>query len=238
MSSSLVPEPPDPASSVGLPDVPSSEPPDVPSSEGRGGLFIAFEGGEGVGKSTQIARAAAWLRQAGREVVQTREPGGTPLGGELRRIVLDPAGQVSPRAEALLYAADRAQHVQAVIRPALAAGHVVLTDRYVDSTLAYQGAGRGLSVEQARVITDWATNGLLPDLTVLLDLDPRVGLARASARSAPDRLEAAAIEFHETVRAGFLALAAEHPDRYLVLDAALPADDLAARIRSALAQIS
>ena len=142
------------------------------------GLFVAFEGGEGVGKSTQIALAAAWLRAQGHQVVETREPGGTPLGQELRRLVLDPAGHVTPRSEALIYAADRAHHVDTVIRPALAAGQVVLTDRYIDSTLAYQGAGRGLSVPEARVITDWATAGLLPDLTVLLDLDPRVGLER------------------------------------------------------------
>ena len=127
------------------------------------GLFIAFEGGEGAGKSTQIARAAALLRADGHDVVTTREPGGTDLGGELRRLLLDPDGaDIGPRAEALLYAADRAQHVAAVIAPALAAGAVLLTDRYIDSTLAYQGAGRGLSLEQARVLTDWATDGLLP----------------------------------------------------------------------------
>lgn len=197
------------------------------------GFFVAFEGGEGVGKSTQIARVAAWLRARGREVVETREPGGTPLGKELRRLVLDPAGHVTPRSEALLYAADRAHHVDTVIRPALAAGQIVLTDRYVDSTLAYQGAGRGL--DDARTITTWATGGLLPDLTVLLDLDPRVGLARAGARSSFDRLEAAALPFHEAVRAGFLALAAEAPARYLVLDASRSPDQLAAQVADALA---
>jgi dTMP kinase len=197
------------------------------------GFFVAFEGGEGVGKSTQIAQAAAWLRERGCDVLETREPGGTPLGVELRRLVLDPDGHVTPRAEALLYAADRAHHVDTVIRPALAAGKAVLTDRYVDSTLAYQGAGRGL--DDARLVTQWATGGLLPDLTVLLDLDPRVGLARAGERSSFDRLEAAALEFHQAVRAGFLALAAEAPERYLVLDAARPPDELAARVRVALA---
>jgi len=196
------------------------------------GLFVAFEGGEGVGKSTQIARAAAWLRERGREVLETREPGGTPLGLELRRLVLDPAGHVTPRAEALLYAADRAHHVDTVIRPALAAGQVVITDRYVDSTLAYQGAGRGL--DDARTVTEWATGGLLPDLTVLLDLDPRVGLARAGARSSFDRLEAAALEFHQAVRAGFLALAAEAPARYAVVDAAQPPDVIAGQVAAAL----
>jgi dTMP kinase len=198
-------------------------------------LFVAFEGGEGVGKSTQISRAAAWLRAQGHEVVETREPGGTALGRELRRLVLDPDGHVTPRAEALLYAADRAHHVETVIRPALDAGQVVLTDRYVDSTLAYQGAGRGLSVDEARVITGWATDGLLPDLTVLLDLDPAIGLARASARSRPDRLEGAAPAFHQAVRAAFLALAAEAPQRYLVIDAALGEDAVAELIKGAFA---
>lgn len=198
------------------------------------GLFVAFEGGEGVGKSTQIARAAAWLRAQGRDVLETREPGGTPLGTELRRLLLDPDGQVTARAEALLYAADRAQHVDTVIRPALEAGRVVLTDRYVDSTLAYQGAGRGLTVTEARVVTHWATGGLLPDLTVLLDLDPRIGLQRAGARASFDRLEAAPQEFHAAVRAGFLELAAEAPERYVVVDAAAAPDAVATIVQEAL----
>jgi dTMP kinase len=197
------------------------------------GLFVAFEGGEGVGKSTQIARAAQWLRTQGRTVVETREPGGTPLGRELRALLLDPAAQVTPRAETLLYGADRAQHVASVIRPALAAGSVVLTDRYVDSTLAYQGAGRGLG-DDARVVTSWATGGLVPDLTVLLDLDPEIGLARAGARAAPDRLEGDTLAFHRAVRDGFLALAAAEPDRYVVLDAAADSDTVAAAVRAAL----
>ena len=197
------------------------------------GLFVAFEGGEGVGKSTQIATAAAWLRERGHEVVETREPGGTPLGGELRRLLLDPDGHVVPRAEALLYAADRAQHVESVIRPALAAGHIVLTDRYVDSTLAYQGAGRGLP--DTRLVTSWATGGLVPELTVLLDLDPSIGLRRAGARATPDRLEAASLAFHEAVRAGFLALAAEAPERYAVIDAAADPDVVALAVREAIA---
>ena len=197
------------------------------------GLFVAFEGGEGVGKSTQVAAAARWLRELGRDVVETREPGGTPLGTELRRLLLHPDGQIAPRAEALLYAADRAQHVDAVIRPALGAGRVVLTDRYIDSTLAYQGAGRGL--DDTRLVTGWATGGLVPDLTVLLDLDPAVGLQRAGARATPDRLEAASLAFHEAVRAGFLALAAEAPRRYVVLDAAADPDEVAAAVRDAIA---
>jgi dTMP kinase len=197
------------------------------------GFFVAFEGGEGVGKSTQIARAAAWLRERGHVVLETREPGGTPLGKELRRLVLDPAGHVTPRAEALIYAADRAYHVDTMIRPALESGQVVLTDRYVDSTLAYQGAGRGL--DDARVVTTWATGGLVPNLTVILDLDPRVGLARAGARSSLDRLEADSLAFHEAVRRGFLALAAEAPERYVVLDASADEDVLADQVAGALA---
>ncbi len=207
------------------------------TTRGRAGVFIAFEGGEGVGKSTQIARAAAWLRDAGRSVLETREPGGTALGRELRRLVLEPDGDVTPRAEALIYAADRAHHVETVIRPALAAGDVVLTDRYVDSTLAYQGAGRGLRVEQARVVSDWASDGLLPELTVLLDLDPEVGLARAGARAELDRLEAASLDFHRAVRAGFLALARAEPSRYLVLDAADAEDSTADAIQQALGRL-
>ena len=199
----------------------------------RSPFFVAFEGGEGTGKSTQISRAAQWLRDRGHDVLETREPGGTPLGQELRRLVLDPAGHVTPRSETLLYAADRAHHVDTVIRPALEAGRVVLTDRYVDSTLAYQGAGRGL--DDARVVTTWATGGLLPHLTVLLDLDPRIGLARAGARSALDRLEADTLQFHEAVRAGFLALAAEAPDRYLVLDATADEVAVAEQVAAALA---
>ena len=197
------------------------------------GLFVAFEGGEGAGKSTQIALAAQWLRVRGHEVVETREPGGTALGRELRGLLLDPGSQVTPRAETLLYGADRAQHVETVIRPALAAGQVVLTDRYLDSTLAYQGAGRGLGAE-ARVVTSWATAGLLPDLTVLLDLDPAIGLARAENRAAPDRLESAALSFHQAVRQGFLDLAAAEPARYLVLDATQPAEALAEQVRAAV----
>jgi dTMP kinase len=198
------------------------------------GMFVAFEGGEGVGKSTQIARAATWLREQGREVLETREPGGTPLGQELRRLVLDPQSHhVTPRAETLLYAADRAHHVDTVVRPALAAGQIVLTDRYIDSTHAYQGAGRGL--DESRVVTRWATGGLLPDLTVLLDLDPRVGLRRAGARASLDRLEGASLAFHEAVRRSFLDLAAEAPDRYVVIDASLDVDVIAGLIREALA---
>jgi dTMP kinase len=197
------------------------------------GVFIAFEGGEGVGKSTQIARAALWARGQGHDVVETREPGGTPLGQELRRLVLDPDGHVTPRAETLLYAADRAHHVDTVIRPGLDAGKLVLTDRYVDSLLAYQGAGRELGAG-ALMVTTWATGGLTPHLTVLLDIDPAVGLARAGARARLDRLEGASLEFHEAVRSRYLALAAAEPDRYLVVDAALDEEQIAVAVREAL----
>ncbi|WP_375484660.1 dTMP kinase [uncultured Jatrophihabitans sp.] len=200
------------------------------------GLFVAFEGGEGTGKSTQIALAAAWAREQGRTVVETREPGGTALGVELRGLVLDPDGRVTPRAEALLYAADRAQHVDTVIVPALERGELVLTDRYVDSTLAYQGAGRGLG-DDARVLTRWATAGLVPDLTVLLDLPPAVGLARAGRRARLDRLESASADFHAAVRERFLELAAAEPARYLVLDAQRPEAELAVDIHAALAAL-
>jgi dTMP kinase len=200
----------------------------------QGGLFVAFEGGEGVGKSTQISRAAAWLRSLGHDVVETREPGGTPLGQELRRLVLDRDGHVTPRAEALLYLADRAQHVDTVIRPALEAGAIVLTDRYEDSTRAYQGKGRGFGAELIGA-NSWATGGLRPDLTILLDLDPRVGLARAGDRSSPDRLEAASLAFHEAVRQAFLDLATRGRDGYVVIDAALDADAIAGLVRDAIA---
>ncbi len=199
------------------------------------GVFVAFEGGEGTGKSTQIALAAAWARERGRTVVETREPGGTALGVELRGLVLDPDGHVTPRAEALLYAADRAHHVDTVIVPALERGEVVLTDRYVDSTLAYQGAGRGLG--DASTLTHWATGGLLPHLTVLLDLPPALGLARAGQRARLDRLESASMVFHETVRARFRELADAEPARYLVLDASRSVHDLALDVQDALAAL-
>jgi dTMP kinase len=200
-----------------------------------GGVFIAFEGGEGAGKSTQLDRLAAELRSRGHEVVTTREPGGTDAGAAIRQIVLSPAtGELSPRAEALLYAADRAHHVDTVIKPALDRGAVVLTDRYVDSSLAYQGAGRPLDQAEVAHVNAWATGGLVPDLTVLLDIDPTEGLARAGD---PDRLEAEPLEFHARVRQGFLRLAAAAPDRYVVVAAAGDPDAVADRVRAALQQL-
>jgi len=194
--------------------------------EGRGvatGLFVAFEGGEGAGKSTQCKLLAAWLTERGYEVVTTREPGATPIGRQLRLMLLDPDnGELAPRAEALLYAADRAQHVASVIRPALARGAVVVSDRYVDSSLAYQGVGRDLSTAEVEKLSQFATSGLRPDLTVLLDVRADAGLARTSQRDAvPDRLEAESMVFHERVRAAFRELANASPDRYLVIDATL-----------------
>ena len=191
---------------------------DAPSYSG---LFVALEGGEGAGKSTQARLLGAWLEEQGREVVLTREPGATPAGRRIRELLLDPAtGGLAPRAEALLYAADRAQHVATVVLPALRRGAVVVTDRYVDSSLAYQGAGRQLEREDVARLSRWATQNLRPDLTVLLDVDPSVGLARARGKGAPDRIESESLAFHARVRAGFLDLASADPDRYLVVSAA------------------
>jgi len=188
-------------------------------TDGRAGLFITLEGGDGSGKSTQSARLTGWLTDAGHAVVVTREPGGTSLGLELRDIVLHRRGEIAPRAEALLYAADRAHHIATVVRPALERGDIVVQDRYIDSSVAYQGAGRVLDGGEVRDISLWAAEGLLPDLTVLLDLPESDGRDRMATRTKYDRLEAEAGEFHGRVRAGYLALAAAEPERFLVLDA-------------------
>ncbi len=195
------------------------------------GLFVAFEGGEGAGKSTQIALLQDWLAADGHEVVVTREPGATPLGTHVRALLLDPEGIVAPRAEAMLYAADRAQHVATVIRPGLERGAVVVTDRYVDSSLAYQGAGRELELDDVKRLSVWATGGLRPDLVVLLDVDPEVGLSRAGGRASADRIEAESLEFHARVRQGFLDLAGADRDRYLVLAADQPVEAVQALVR-------
>jgi dTMP kinase len=199
-----------------------------------GGLFVVFEGGEGAGKSTQIELLAQHLRAAGREVLVTREPGATPVGERIRKLLLDTHSSegaamagLAPRAEALLYAADRAHHVDSVVRPALNRGVVVISDRYIDSSLAYQGAGRTLDSEEVAWLSSWATGGLKPDLTVLLDIDPRIGLDRVAERGAGhDRLEREAISFHDRVRFAFLALAQAEHARYLVLDATMPVEQL------------
>jgi len=193
----------------------------------RHGVFVVFEGGEGAGKSTQVKRLAAALSATGREVVVTREPGATDMGSRIRGLVLDKGDAPTPRAEALLYAADRAHHVATVVRPALARGAVVISDRYVDSSLAYQGAGRTLPVQEVSWLSSWATGGLKPDLVVLLDVDPEVGLGRVDSRGlGADRLESESRAFHERVRYAFLDLAAGDPKRYLVLDAARPAAEI------------
>jgi len=197
------------------------------------GLFLTFEGGDGSGKSTQSALLERWLIEQGRTVVSTREPGGTEVGEEIREIVLHRRGHIVPRAEALLYAADRAHHVATVVRPALERGDIVLQDRYLDSSVAYQGVGRELAAGEIRDLSLWAAEGLLPDITVLLDLDVAIGRDRLDeSRTRYDRLEAEAAEFHARVREAYLGLAAAEPERFLVLDAALPVDELAALIRA------
>jgi dTMP kinase len=207
----------------------------TPHAPGLPGRFVAFEGGEGAGKSTQLELLAGWLRERGHDVVVTREPGATPAGARLRQVLLDPdTGRLAPRAEALLYAADRAQHVAQVVRPGLRRGAVVVTDRYVDSSLAYQGAGRELERDDVGRISRWATEGLVPDLVVLLDVDPQVGLRRARADGAPDRIESESLAFHQRVREGFLDLAGAAPERYLVLDAGLPPEQVHAAVRARL----
>ena len=183
------------------------------------GFFVAFEGIDGVGKSTQAGLLAAALAGKGYPVLSTREPGGTALGEKLRGLLLDRALAPAPWTEVFLYAACRAQHVAEKIRPALEKGHVVIADRFLDSTLAYQGFGRGLALEELERISLLAAGGLVPDLTVLLDMPVEEALGRLAGR--PDRLEGEGREFFRRVRRGYLWLAARHPDRYLVLDARL-----------------
>lgn len=189
----------------------------------RDGVFIAFEGGDGAGKSTQVRLLAEVLRAHGREVLVTRQPGGTELGAAIRDLVLH-GDHVSPRAEALLFAADKAHHVETLIRPALAEGAVVVTDRYVDSSVTYQGAGRELGADEVRALQEWAVGGVLPDLTIVLDVAPEVGRSRRG--EVHDRLESEADAFHAAVRQGYLDLAAADPGRYLVLDASAPVEQL------------
>ncbi|MFF9395516.1 dTMP kinase [Streptomyces griseoluteus] len=197
------------------------------------GFFISLEGGDGAGKSTQAEALAEWIRAKGHEVVLTREPGATPVGKRLRSILLDVSeAGLSHRAEALLYAADRAEHVDTVVRPALERGAVVISDRYIDSSVAYQGAGRDLSPTEIARINRWATGGLVPHLTVLLDVPPEV--ARERFTEAPDRLESEPAEFHARVRAGFLTLAAADPGRYLVVDAGQESEGVTSVIRHRL----
>ena len=193
------------------------------------GVFVCFEGGEGAGKSTQADALAHWLTDEGYAVRLTFEPGDTPVGKQMRAIVLDPAtGELSPRTEALLYAADKAEHVDTLVLPALRRGEVVITDRYVDSSIAYQGAGRVLALDEVTRLQRWATGDLRPHLTVLLDVAPEHGLGRFEER---DRIEAEGHDFHERAREAFLDLAAADPDHYLVVDAHRPVDEIAGLVR-------
>lgn len=194
-------------------------------------VFIVFEGGDGAGKSTQVGLLGDWLAEQGHDVVRTREPGGTPLGQAVRDVLLH-GDHVDPRAEALLFAADRAHHVATLVRPALARGATVVSDRYLYSSVAYQGAGRQVDPREIRDLSLWAVDDLEPDLVVLLDLDPSLARDRvAQSAGGPDRLEREALAFHQAVREQFLGMAAADPDRFLVLDATTPVEDLQARIR-------
>jgi len=197
------------------------------------GYFISFEGIDGVGKSTQADLLEAFLIEQGRTVVRTLEPGGTELGIEIRHLLLHRKGEVAPRAEALLYAADRAHHVATKVKPALERGDVVITDRYLDSSVAYQGAGRDLSRTDVRNISIWAVQDLLPQLTVLLDLDAAAASARRNKTGQePDRLEREKVAFFEAAREAFLELAAAEPNRFLVVDASQSVEDMQAKIRA------
>lgn len=194
-------------------------------------MFVSFEGGDGAGKSTQIDMTSTALRAMGHTVVCTREPGGTKTGKEIRNLLLH-GDDMGPRTEALLFAADRAHHVETVIRPALDAGSIVLTDRYVDSSLAYQGAARLLGLEDVWNINMWGTQNLVPDKTILLDLDPVIGRSRLEEKK--DRLEEAGSQFHAQVREQFLKLAENDPQRFVVIDAAAGPDVISAQILAVL----
>jgi dTMP kinase len=199
------------------------------------GIFIAFEGGEGTGKSTQSKLLQKWLEQEGETVILSREPGGTDLGKDLRKILLGhETGAISPRAEALLYAADRAHHVFSVIRPGLDAGDVVITDRYFDSSAAYQGAGRVLNPSEVARISRWATESLYPTLTILIDVPAEIGLSRLQSR---DRLEAEPTEFHERVRQEFLQIAMMDPERYFVVDGTQSVEEIHTQIIARVAEL-
>lgn len=198
------------------------------------GMFITFEGGDGSGKSTQIQSVRDWFESRGREVIVTREPGGTELGTEIRRLVQNGPEDVDARTEALLYAADRAYHVATVIAPALERGAVVLGDRYIDSSLAYQGAARSLGVDEIASLSAWATQGLYPSLTFLLDLPPEVGARRRT--DAPDRMERESMDFHERVRHQYLRLADAEPERIVVIDAVGTVDEVFSEIRGVLVE--
>lgn len=197
------------------------------------GVFITFEGGDGAGKTTQIEMLRDWLERQGHTVVVTREPGGTDIGVELRNIVLHHRGFLAPRAEALLYAADRAHHIHTVVRPALERGDVVVQDRYFDSSVAYQGAGRVLSEEEVRDLSLWATEHLMAQLTVVLDIPADIARERRDSDNRVfDRLEAEADDFHERVRQAYHRLADAEPERFLMIDGQRPVDDIHAEVVS------
>jgi dTMP kinase len=200
------------------------------------GLFVAFEGVEGSGKGTQIRLAKEWLESQGVTVLVTREPGGTPVGEELRKLLLDhDTGHIEPKTEALLFAASRAQHVASVIRPALAEGRVVLSDRYIDSSLAYQGSARGLGEQDVLTLNVWATQGLFPDLVLLLHLEPEAGLLRSLEE--PDRIELEGQDFHAKVSDAYLRIAEEHPERFVVIDADRTPEQVHEQVAEALGRI-
>lgn len=202
------------------------------------GLFITFEGGDGSGKSTQAELLSTWLADSGRTVVRSREPGGTDLGLELREIVLHRRGHIAPRAEALIYAADRAHNIATKVRPAVERGEIVIQDRYLDSSVAYQGAGRVLEPAEVRNVSLWATEGFMPNLTILLDLDESIGRERLDeARTKYDRLEAEKRDFHARVRSGYLELAAAEPERFLLLNATDSIEAIAASVRARVEQL-
>ncbi|MDY7077276.1 MAG: dTMP kinase [Chloroflexota bacterium] len=197
-------------------------------------MFITLEGPDGSGKTTQIRLLAEWLREQGYQIVLTREPGGSDIGDQIRRVLHDSRNiAMDARTEILLYSASRAQHVAQCIRPALTAGKIVISDRYADSTLAYQGYGRGLDLETLRTITAFATSGLTPDLTLYLDIEAQEGLQRRQLGGNEwNRLDAEALEFHQRVRAGYLELTDLEPERWVVIDAARSAKEVQAEIRA------
>jgi len=207
------------------------------------GIFVTFEGGEGSGKTTHLKRLAHYLRDLGDEIVETRDPGGTTIGKEIRTLLLSPeSAAISDSAELLLYEASRAQLVREVITPAIARGAVVLCDRFTDSTLAYQGFGRGLDLNLIRELNLFTTGGLVPDLTILLDLDPGIGLERCTrsiraGRAFRDRIAAEPLAFHQRIREGYLTLAREEPDRFRVIDASLSVAQIEAAVKDEVGRL-
>ena len=197
-------------------------------------MFITFEGIEGSGKSTQAKLLVEYLRGKGLNVILTREPGGVELSERIRSILIETGLDISPRAELLLFLASRAQHTDGLIRPSLQKGHIVVCDRYIDASVAYQGYGRGLSIEMIKRLNDWATGGIRPNLTVLLDLSPEEGLKRVRTSKKMDRIEGENLEFHRRVREGYLEIARSDPDRFLVLDATRSMEEIQRFIREAV----